>query len=191
MHHVLHFPDDPCTQMLKNNFLWTILCKTGNSPKELHRLDKVAVNRLRKRGFDLRSCNSNCEHLKNQMEKDNRIVQHSSCLGKDLGNKYYPKTDTLQISNVEGDQNVKIKESVLSQTTRVFNPLSLCIHVTVKTKILLRELWFRKLSWEPVIPSHLQEPWTPLVEDMANLRDLNKSYRSRQLSKHFAIIKMP
>ena len=37
-HHAQHFLDDPCTQMLKNNFYMDNLCKTGNSPEELHRL---------------------------------------------------------------------------------------------------------------------------------------------------------
>ena len=86
--------------MLKNNFHMDNLCKTGNSSEELHRLYQEAVNRLGKGGFDLRSRNSNCERLKKQMKKDNRIVQHASDVEKVVGYKYNPKRDTLQISNV-------------------------------------------------------------------------------------------
>ena len=149
--------------MLKNNLYMDIFCKTGNSPAELQHLYKVAVNRIRKSGFDLRSCNSNGAQLKKQMEKDNRIVQQDSDLEKDLGYKYNPKTDTFQISNTEVDQNVKTKRDVPSQTTSLFNPLSPCIPVRVRAKILPREVWSRKLRWDEVIPTQLQEPWTPLA----------------------------
>ena len=44
-HHPHQFPDDLCTQMLKNNFCMNNLCKTGHSPEELHHLFKEAVNR--------------------------------------------------------------------------------------------------------------------------------------------------
>ena len=92
----------------------------GNSSEELHHLYKEAVNYLGKGGFDLRSCNLNCEQLKKQMEKDNKIVQHSSDQEKSLIYKYNLKMDILQISNIEVDQNVKTKRGVLSQTGKVF-----------------------------------------------------------------------
>ena len=103
------------------------------------------------------------------MEKDNRIVQRGSDLEKVLGYKYDPKTDILQISNMEVDQSVKTKRGVLSQTARVFELLSLCTPVTVRANILLRELWSRKLSWDDEIPAQLQELWTG---DLTGLRDL-------------------
>ena len=170
-HHAQQFPGDPCTQMLKNNFYMDNLSKTGNSSEELHCLYQEAINRLWKGGFDLSSCNSNCEQLKKQM-KDNRIVQHASNVEKVLGYKYNPKRDTLQISNMEVNQKVKTKRGLLSQTARVFDPLSFCVPVTVRAKILLRELLSRKLHWDDVIPVQLQELWTILARDLVGLSDL-------------------
>ena len=92
---------------------------------------------------------------------------------KVLGYKYNPKRDTLQISNMEVNQNVKTKRGVLSQTARVWdNTLSFCAPVTVRAKILLRELWSRKLHWDDVIPVQLQELWTALARDLVGLNDL-------------------
>ena len=125
----------------------------------MHRLYQEAVNRFEKGGFDLRSCNSNCERLKKQMKK----VQHASDVEKVLGYKYNPKRDTLQISNMEVNQNVKTKRGVLSQTARVFDSLSFYTPVMVRAKILLRELWSRKLHWDDVISAQLQELWTALA----------------------------
>ena len=106
------------------------------------------------------------------MKKDNRIVQHASEVEKVLGYKYKPKRATLQISNMEMNQSVKTKRGVLSQTARVFDPLSFCVPVTVRAKILLRELWSRKLHWDDVIPVQLQELWTALARDLVGLSDL-------------------
>ena len=97
------------------------------------------------------------------MKKDSRIVQHASDVEKVLSYKYNPKRDTLQISNMEVNQNVKTKRGVLSQTARVFDPLSFCAPVTVRAKTLLRELWSRKLHWDDVISAQLQELWTALA----------------------------
>lgn len=149
-HHAEQFQDGPCTQILENNFYTDKLCKTSNSPEELHNLYLEAVNLLEKSGFDLRSCNLIYELLESQMERDSRIFQHGSDLENVLCYKY--KT-FLQIPNMKVDT----KRALLSQTASVFNPLSLCIPVTVRAKVLLRELWPRKLSWNDRIPATLQE----------------------------------
>ena len=70
---------------------------------------------------------------------------------------------------MEVNQNVKTKRGVLSQTARVFDPLSFC---AIRTKILLRELWSQKLHWDDVIPTQLQELWTSLARDLVGLSDL-------------------
>lgn len=88
------------------------------------------------------------------------------------GSKYNPKLDTLKISNTEIDNSVDSKRGVLSQTAKVFDPLSLCIPVTVRANVLLCELWSLKLDWDEVMLDPLWEHWSSLAGDLAGLSDL-------------------
>ena len=72
-HHAQQFPDDPCMKMLKNNFHMDNLCKTSNFPEELHDLYKELGNRLWKGGFNLRSCNLNCDQFKNKWRRTTEL----------------------------------------------------------------------------------------------------------------------
>ena len=44
------------------------------------------------------------------------------------------------------------KCAVLSQISKVFDPLGLYLPVSKKGKFLMRELWAAKLEWDDVIP---------------------------------------
>ena len=127
--------------MLLNNFYVDNSSKTSNSIEESISLYTETVERLKFGNLDLRSYNSNCEQLKKLMIKDNRIVEHGCKFENVLGYKYNPNRDTLHISNKEVLQEANIKRKILAQSSKVFDPLSLCLPVTVRSKILIRRLW--------------------------------------------------
>ena len=133
------FPADNCTDNLKKNFYDDNLIKTGNSIEMLSDLFATANYRMEKDHFNLRSWNMNCEELKTLMIKDQKLVEHDCQLEKVLGYKYSTQEDTLQISRSPVDQSVNTKRGILAQTARVFDPLSLCLPVTIRGKMLLRD----------------------------------------------------
>ena len=51
-----------------------------------------------------------------------------------LGYKYSILEDTLQISGSSIDLSVNTKRGILTQTAMFFNPLSLCLPVTIQGK---------------------------------------------------------
>ena len=124
-HHVSKYVNDECTQMLKNCFYVDNLNKTSNNKEKLIHLYKEAVRRMSEGNFDLRSCNTNCNELKELMIKDKKYVEHGCDLEKVLGYKYNTKQDTIQISNSKINCNVNTKRGVLAQISKVFDPLSL------------------------------------------------------------------
>ena len=88
--------------------------------------------------FDLRSCNTNCNELKELMIKDKKYVEHGCDLEKVLGYKYNTKQDTIQISNSKINCNVNTKRGVLAKISKVFDPLSLCLLVSLNGKLLMQ-----------------------------------------------------
>ena len=152
-HHARKFPQDGCTEMLLRNFYVDNLIKTSNSISELFQLYTEAFDRMQKGNFELRSWNTNCEDLKQQMIEDHNFVEHGCELEKVLGYKYSTLNDTIQFSDAHTDFDVKTKRGILSQTSKMFDPLSLCLPVTVRGKVLLRDLWSQKVGWDEEINS--------------------------------------
>ena len=128
--------------------------------------------RVEKGHFNLRSWNTNCEELKTLMIKEQKFVEHGCQLEKVLGYKYSTQEDTLQISGSPIDQSVNSKRGILAQTARVFDPLSLCLPVTIRGKMLLRDLWSQKLDWDDIVSKEFQNLWSALSCDLAKLDSL-------------------
>ena len=77
--------------------------------------------------------------------------------------------DTIQLSDAHIDFDVKTKRGILSQTSKMFDPLSLCLPVTVRGKVLLRDLWSQKVGWDEEINSDSFAKWSALSKDLSQL----------------------
>ena len=84
------------------------------------------------------------------MNKDGCLVVYDLPWEKVLG--YNPTTDKMRVSCCSHSAGVRTKREILSQNSSIFDPLSLCLHVTVKGRILLRDLWKQKLGWDEKVP---------------------------------------
>ena len=168
-HHASQYPDDECSHILKFNFYVDNLLITGNSIEKLNHLYNECGSRMKKGGFFLRSWNSNSEELRNNFLKDDVIVQHGNDYEKVLGYKYLVNTDELQIAGCDLDSSVETKRSILSQISKVFDPLGLYLPVTTRGKILMRDLWSQQLSWDEIIPEQNKQLWSKLCHDLVQL----------------------
>lgn len=63
------------------------------------------------------------------------------------------------------------KRMILSQINRVYDPLGLASPVTVRAKILMRELWTveEKLDWDDPIPEKQKVNWLEFFQDLRNM----------------------
>ena len=103
------------------------------------------------------------------MIEDHNFVEHGCELEKVLGYKYSTLNDTIQLSGSHIDFDVKTKRGILSQTSKVFDPLSICLPVTVRGKVLLRNLWSLKVDWDDEINSDSFAKWSALSKDLSQL----------------------
>ena len=131
--------------MLENNFYVDNLFITGDSVDELYHLYKTSVERMSLGSFDLRSWNTNSDILKSQFIKDNKYVDHNCEEEKVLGYMYNTTNDCLIISENKVNANVNNKRKLLSEISKLYNPLSICLPVTIQSKILMWDLWALKV----------------------------------------------
>ncbi|XP_036149069.1 uncharacterized protein LOC105830757 [Monomorium pharaonis] len=64
------------------------------------------------------------------------------------------------------------KRQILSEVTRIFNPLGLLSPCLVQAKILLQKLWMHKLSWDEAIPADLHFTWTSFRNQLNSLNQI-------------------
>ena len=176
-HHANSFPADHCTDMLLNHFFVDNLVKSHNSEDQIINLYSNSVERMGQGNFDLRSCNTNSKKLKELMILDNRYVEHNSSYEKVLGYKYSPVKDIIKLADssiVLGLSSVT-KRIILSQFSKLFDPLSLVSPVSIRGKILLSNIWKKKKSeghWDEVVDEEDSRTWTTLSKDLVGLSSI-------------------
>ena len=107
------YPEDECSQMMKNNFFVDNLVITSNSSEELTLLYKEFSSRLKDVHFNLQSCNANCDKLKQVRISDDKYIKHSCTLDKVLDYKYKAVADKIYLSSVDLADNCDTKHKVL------------------------------------------------------------------------------
>ena len=103
------------------------------------------------------------------MISDNKYIEHESPYEKLLGYKYSTKTDVFKLSGTVFDRDAKTKRGILCQTSKLFDPFGLNLPVTVRSKILMRELWSQNLSWDENVMEKHMNLWSQLAHDLTSL----------------------
>ncbi|XP_008178811.1 uncharacterized protein LOC103308006 [Acyrthosiphon pisum] len=116
-------------------------------------------------GFSLRKWCSNREELLNRIPDDLRATSSDLSFQDDhsiktLGIRWKPKADQLHYKvQVMTPLTRMTKQTIVSEISRLFDPLGLVGPVIVKAKIFIQQLWKLKLSWDESLPSEYHTSW--------------------------------
>ena len=169
-------PQDSCTEMIRNNFFVDNLATTHNDLSVLTDLYKTCVSRMDKYHFDLRSCNSNSESLRNIMIQDGKYVTHGCEFDKVLGYRYSAIGDKMKLATVNIDVKANTQRKLLSECPKIFDPLGFATPVTVRSKSLLSSLWSKRSGsgphWDKVIASEDTKIWSKLAPELSKLSEV-------------------
>ena len=170
------YPDDECSSMMRSNFFVDNLAITSNSTEKLIHLYKECSARLSKVHFNLQSCNTNCDTLKDVMINDGKYIKHGCTLDKVLGYKYDAAVDSLTLSPVNLDANANTKRKIFSQSAQVFDPIGFTAPVLVRSKLLISTLWEETKNksdhWDIPVSCESRDTWTQLAKDLNQLSAL-------------------
>ena len=61
---------------------------------------------------------------------------------------------------------------MLSQTSKVFDPLNFALPITIGGKILMREIWKLEVGWDEQLPKEVCEEMKTLSKDLKMLSEL-------------------
>ena len=114
-------------------------------------LYKECFDRMNEGGFLLRSWNSNCSKLREMFVEDECFVSHSNNYEKVLGYKYLIESDEFCLTESSIDSCANTKRSILSQISKIFDPIGYFNPITTRGKLIMQEIWGLKLGWDDLV----------------------------------------
>ncbi|XP_043263018.1 uncharacterized protein LOC122403528 [Colletes gigas] len=91
---------------------------------------------------------------------------------KTLGLLWEPCTDELRVS-VESQPVLRTtKRTILSEVSKIFDPLGLVAPVIIQAKLIIQSLWQLKLSWDESVPQAIHSEFHDFYADLRSLTRL-------------------
>ena len=165
------YPNNKYAKILHTRFYVDNLIFTSNSPDSLLKNYYDSVNIMGEGNFHVRSCKSNSDKLRKQMISDGTIVEHDNGLEKMIGYYYDDIKDVWKLNDKIVDPSANTKRKILAQTAGMFDQLSLCLHVTVTGKLLLRDSWKMNFGWDDIEPADKVKDWKNLASELTMLKE--------------------
>ncbi|XP_066958086.1 uncharacterized protein [Macrobrachium rosenbergii] len=161
------------SHILKSNLYVDNLLVTSNSTEFLKRTYSESLDKMKQGGFCLHSWNSNDPELLAIMQNDGSLASHGNNYEKVLGVNYFMENDSIQLSDNVLGPSANTKRSILSQISKVFDPLGLLLPVTTKGKFIMKELWDLSVAWDEEVPAHIKKNWSKHSSDLTQLPSIS------------------
>lgn len=127
--------------------------------------------------FPLRKWISNNPNILQEFQDPNEPISvlnlQDNEQSKTLGICWCSKSDTLtyHISHLPNHCTIT-KRNILSDVSKIYDPLGLVSPCIIISKILLQNLWTLKLQWDDSVPNDVQKKWSSFRESLHYLNQV-------------------
>ena len=171
-HHARKYPLDLCSSLMENNLYMDNFIFSHSSINTLKDIYYKITTRMSEGGFDLCSWTSNCPELRTIFKSESKITSHQNPEERVLGYLFDTTSDSMRLSDFNLT-SVNTKRQLLSQISKVFDPLSLFLPITIRGRLLMRKTWEQGMGWEDEIDSELKILWEKLHSDLNSLKTIS------------------
>nr|CAI5846008.1 unnamed protein product [Callosobruchus analis] len=174
------------SEIIKSGFYVDDLLTGASTVEEATRVSQQVFQVLSKGCFVLRKFYSNKQEILDWIVDDDnlsKIVEFGERgASKTLGLTWCPSSDYLMydVKNMpEGGKTTK--RTILSNSSKIFDPLGLVCPCIIQVKILLQALWLEKVSWNDALPPRITAKWDEFKSEIKylNLLRINRHVFSR------------
>lgn len=165
-------------EVILNDFYVDDMMTGSHTIEQGLKVQKEVIALLNRGGFTLHKWCSNAPELLNNIPEDlketsNSLTVDSDDTVKTLGLTYHPRTDTFSfdISLNNSTQQVT-KRTILSDISKIFDPLGLVGPIITRATIIIQELWKLKLDWDESIPCSMFSNWLKFKDQLKNLNSI-------------------
>lgn len=178
---------------LESSFYMDDLLTGSNSIHQVKELQQQLIMMLSGAGMNLRKWSSN----EPQLIKD--LLQHQvdtpldfKCAEsrKTLGLRWNPSSDNFVFqSKLDYQKDIKdhTKRQLLSDISKLFDPLGWLSPITIRAKLLFQRAWASGISWDDQLPELIQNDWNKLREDMTHINEFSISRYLGNTEKPFIL----
>ncbi|XP_058456585.1 uncharacterized protein LOC131433981 [Malaya genurostris] len=161
---------------VKKSFYIDDMLAGANTLEEAVELLRQVTDLLNVGGFDIHKVCSNSKELlvmvpEEKREKFGTIDDAAvNYLMKTLGIVWNPSSDvfSIQISEMQPSLHLT-KRIVLSEISKIFDPLGFLGPVLTAAKLIMRKIWLLDLHWDDALPQDLVELWTEFRKRLQTL----------------------
>ena len=126
-------------------------------------------------GFPLRQWCSNqpelIKHLPESSLEQVSFLENSEDGIHMLGINWSPKPDILCFSYTPFSMEYT-KRAILSNISKIFDPLGLLSPIIIRSKIFLQNLWLKKLDWDQELDEESKINWKTIREDLSHIPNI-------------------
>ena len=158
------------SNILFNNVYMDDIMTGANSIDELKIIQNELIDIMKSAGFTLKKWVSNCTQIfKNVNSSD--LAMNVSNFGegsfvKSLGLFWNPKEDYFSFKINLDDVPKMTKRSLLSESSRIYDPFGWLSPTTVFIKQLFQQLWSRKVGWDEDLPDDILKKWSKIRSEL-------------------------
>ena len=93
-----------------------------------------------------------------------------------LGVQWETKDDTIRFdfSEVLSPVQKHTKRSLISEASRLFDPLGLIAPFTLKAKLLFQQCWVKGIDWDEKLPTDIEDEWLVWRREIAQLTEIEQ-----------------
>ncbi|XP_045453765.1 uncharacterized protein LOC123663070 [Melitaea cinxia] len=162
-----------------NDFYMDDLMTGCQTVEECLKIKNEISSILGKGGFQLQKWASNSKEFMEKIgqrkeEKESRIKigagKESEAIQKVLGLTWNSSTDEIEYSVQLPQLEFPVtKRKVISDISRLFDPLGWIAPTIITSKIFIQKLWISGIDWDHELPPHLLQEWLTYRSDLAKL----------------------
>ncbi|KAG6454118.1 hypothetical protein O3G_MSEX008494 [Manduca sexta] len=162
--------------VLDQSFYMDDLLHGSHSIEAAKQLHDDLIRLLKSGGFNLRKWRSNIPELSDDSYKSNNQDSFNfkqAEYTKTLGLCWNPHLDVFTFQ-YKIDQSLKpnTKRSLLSDISKLFDPLGWLAPLSTKLKIIFQNVWLSNISWDDQLPENIKTEWEKVKQDINNLNKL-------------------
>ncbi|XP_067205396.1 uncharacterized protein [Linepithema humile] len=171
-----HSPQYPVgSARVKRDFYVDDLLTGADTLAEARSIRNEIIQLLRLGAFKLSKWASNCPELLDITDsRDKELVTiDNDANSRVLGIQWSQSKDMFRFSyDTTGTHDVISKRTIISEVSRLFDPLGLLGPIIVIAKLVLQELWRSSIHWDESVPQDIHTRWTRLKSQLVTLNQL-------------------
>ncbi|XP_026745484.1 uncharacterized protein LOC113506845 [Trichoplusia ni] len=172
--HAINYP--LAAAALQSSFYMDDLMSGHDDKIQIKELQRQLIKVLQGAGMNLRKWSSNNPDIINDLPSNQtstplefRDVESR----KTLGLKWNPLSDAFSFQNKidhkTNDNQKYTKRQLLSDISRIYDPLGWLSPLTIRAKMIFQQTWLSNLQWDDELPADIHKEWRLLTVDLKTI----------------------